>query len=53
MINARAETLTGKPAFKHLVGAAAPSSLLMDFTSGGKKASAKSRCGFISRTGSR
>jgi hypothetical protein len=47
MINARAESLTEKPGFKHLVAVAAVSSPLTDSMSGGKRGSVKSQCGFI------
>ncbi len=47
MINARAETLTEKGAFKTWSIDGAAWFPLTDSTSGGRKGSARSRCGFI------
>jgi putative SOS response-associated peptidase YedK len=53
MINARAETLTELPSFKLLVDRHRCIIPADGFLSGAKKASARSRCGFISRAESR
>jgi SOS response associated peptidase (SRAP) len=49
MINARAETLAELPSFKLLVDRYLASSLLTVFMSGARRASARSRCGYISK----